>query len=77
MAESSRQTNVNGLLLASFSRPAEARRALAELLDAGVMNVEQEAEGDRVELLIDPTGREAQVSAILERHGGVRVPLRD
>lgn len=76
MAETPGQSNVDGIVLASFTQPAAATRALAELLEAGVLNVEKETVGDRVELLIEPDGRQAQVSAILARHGGVRVPLR-
>jgi hypothetical protein len=60
---------------ATFARRQDAKAALEDLLDAGFLNVEQEMEGERTDVLVDPAGREAEALAILTAHGGTRVDL--
>ncbi len=62
--------------MATFPDKDVARRALEDLLDADFLNVEQEAAGNRTDVLVEPDGREAEARAILSRHGGVRLDLR-
>jgi hypothetical protein len=58
-------------LLAAFGRADDATAALDELLDAGFLNVEQEAEGGRTVLVLDAGDRPDQARRILAAHGGI------
>ena len=75
MAERERGSESSGIVVATFAGKDVARRALEDLLDAGFLNVEQEAAGNQTDVLVEPDGREGEAMAILSRHGGVGVDL--
>jgi hypothetical protein len=66
----------NQIVLAQFDRPEQAAAALEELMRAGFLNVEQEVEGERTDLIVDPGGRRSEVEEILALHAGVEINLR-
>ena len=71
-----RLSKPNQIVLAQFDRPEEAAAALDELMRAGFLNIEQEVEGERTELIIDPGERRSEVEEILALHEGVQINLR-
>jgi hypothetical protein len=58
-------------LLVAFGRSDDAAAALDELLDAGFINVEQEAEGGRTVLVLDAGDRTDRARKILAAHAGL------
>src|ERR1041384_2487340 len=53
----------------------DAAAALGELLAVGFINVEQEVQEERTELVVDPGEREDELREILTKHRGVEIKL--